>query len=46
MSRRRVSKKVHTLEMAPVVEVPLPEIAQTSAGEFRTFFHMDVRVNA
>jgi len=32
--RRRVSKKVHTTEMAPVVEASLPEIAQTSASEF------------
>ncbi|KAF9648465.1 hypothetical protein BDM02DRAFT_3239797 [Thelephora ganbajun] len=30
MARRRVSKKFHTTETAPVVEASMPEIAQTS----------------
>lgn len=47
MTRRRVTKKVHTTETAPVVEAALPEIAQTSASEllFR-WAHKYTRVNA
>lgn len=46
MSRRRVSRKVHTTEMAPVVEATLPEIAQTSAGEFWMSSHVCVGARA
>ena len=46
MTRRRVSKKVHTTEMAPVVEASLPEIAQTSASELRFLFRGRTSIRA
>ena len=46
MTRRRVSKKVYTTEMAPVVEAALPETAQTSAGEHRFLFRERTSIHA
>lgn len=46
MSRRRVTRKIHTTASAPVIEASLPEISQTSASESSIFHTPQVEERA